>query len=111
MKENRKILLIVSNGFFMQPKTNDYFLKHFPKRIPTWIDCDFEITDSILNRKSNEYDYIIFYSDHHSGANSYQPFLFLNELNRINYKKILYCGMESRNVVLDYNNIYKKLFK
>ena len=45
MKKNRQVLLIVNFGFQTFVGNKEDFKKHFPSRIPTWIDFDFEITD------------------------------------------------------------------
>jgi hypothetical protein len=111
MKKNKQVLAVINPGFNTTCGGFKDFLKYFPSRNPTWYDFDFEITDSIRNRKKSEYDFIVFMAEHHfPPAANYLPFLFVNEIERIRYKKILYFALEG-GAVIDYNIVYNRLFK
>ncbi|MES2960922.1 MAG: glycosyltransferase family 10 [Pseudomonadota bacterium] len=111
---NKQVLLVVNFSFQTFAGSDKDFIKHLPGRIPTWMDFDFEITDSLPKRKKSEYDFVIFYGEnhwlHHECQMPYQPFSFINDLYRIKYKKVLYLGTEGR-MVVDYNEVYRRLFQ
>lgn len=110
MRKNKQVLLIVNFGFQTFVGNKKDFEKHFPSRIPTWIDFDFEITDSIQKRKKSEYDFVVFYGENHWQRNTYQPFYFVHEIQQIRCQAVLYFGTEAK-VVIDYNQVYGKLFQ
>lgn len=115
----KKVLVVVNNYFFVITGF-DIFFKQFPNRIPVWKDFEFELVSTIQARKSNHYDFVIFYSDHKYYGWNYQPFMFTSELYHIKYRKVLFVGFESDTVdagVLipgtipgGYKFLYKDLF-
>ena len=106
----KKVLFINLNKFLnnnIKP-----FLRCFPDEIALWNNYNFELTNSLQERKSNKYDYIVFYSENNNNAlkyKTYSPFEFIGEIENIEHRAVLHIGFESKTVV-DYNNVYKKLF-